>query len=106
MPYYGAARLGDTVITGHMCDGTTTIATGSQTVFINGRAAARKFDNLSLHTIESPNGCVPHLGTQVLGGQLDVLVQGLPLARVFTEADGPAGRVSSGSETVAVFSPV
>lgn len=106
MPYYGAARVGDTVITGHGCTSATTIASGSQTVFINGKPAARQFDNLTPHTIEDGTKCVPHVGTQVLGGQLNILVGGLPLARVFTEADGPAGRISSGSETVVIFSPV
>lgn len=107
MPYYGAARVGDSVITGHGCDTTTTIASGSQTVFIDGKSVARKTDDLTLHDLPGPLiGCVQHVGAEILDGQADVLVEGLPIARVNTEADSPGGRVSSGSETVAVFSSV
>lgn len=107
MPYYGVARVGDRVITGHGCDTTTSIASGSQTVFVDGQSVARQTDNLTLHNLPgSGTDCVPHIGAEVLGGQLDVLVEGLPIARVFTEADSPGGRVSSGSESVAVYSPV
>lgn len=106
MPYYGIARVGDRVITGHLCDTTTTIASGAQTVFINGSPAARKTDRLSPHTFLVGDDCVPHVGTVVLQGQMDILVEGLPIARVNSEADGPGGRVSSGSGDVAVFSQV
>jgi len=107
MPYYGAARVGDSVITGHGCDTSTTIASGSQTVFVNGQSVARKTDDLSPHTIPgSGSDCVPHIGAEVLDGQADILVEGLPMARVGTAADSPGGRVSSGSEDVVVFSPV
>ena len=107
MPYYGAARVGDSVFTGHSCDTSTTIMTGSQTVFVDGQSVARKFDNLRPHSIQgSGSDCVPHIGSEIIDGQGDILVEGLPIARVNTQADGPGGRITSGSSSVAVYSPV
>jgi uncharacterized Zn-binding protein involved in type VI secretion len=95
----GAARVGDAVATGHLCDTTTTIASGATTVLINGRPAARALDPLAPHTSGIPPICLPHSAV-VNAGRLDILVEGKPLATFGSSAD--AGSITSSSENVAV----
>lgn len=99
MPVQAVARKGDEVITGHGCDGTTTIATGSSNVFINNIPAARaEIDTLTAHTIPSGDDCVGHDGVIIAKGSLKTLVNNYPLARVKDQVD--AGAISKGSLNV------
>jgi uncharacterized Zn-binding protein involved in type VI secretion len=93
-----AARLGDSVATGHPCDGTTTIAGALQsTVYINGIIAAVDGDALAVHTILVGLLCVPH-GAVVNNGSSTVFVEGIKAARKDDSAD--ADKITGGSPNV------
>lgn len=95
-----AARIGDSVATGHACDTTTTIAGISQsTVRINSIIAAVRGDALAAHTILVGTVCVPH-GANVNAGSSTVRISGIPAARVGDSAD--AGSIISGSANVTI----
>jgi uncharacterized Zn-binding protein involved in type VI secretion len=82
-----AARIGDSVSTGHGCDATTTIAGALQsTVFINGIKAAVDGDALAAHTILSGSVCVPHSAV-VNNGSQTVFIEGIKAARKDDSAD-------------------
>lgn len=91
------ARKGDTVVTGHACDTTTTINEHSPNVFANGINVSRKGDALTVHTILSGEECVPH-SSKINAGSGTVYVNGIPLARVGDSAD--SGSIISGSGNV------
>jgi uncharacterized Zn-binding protein involved in type VI secretion len=99
-----AARVGDTVNTGHGCDTTTTIlATGAaSSVYINGLLAATQGADLALHQLPNPGtpppACVPHPGQKVNIGSSTVRVNGKSLARVGDSAD--LGSIRDGSSNV------
>ena len=96
-----AARITDTVVTGHGCDAVTTIASTLQsTVTIQGLLAAVVGAPLAPHTILSGGSCVPHPGQVVNSGSTKVFIGGISAARVGDSAD--LGAVSSGSATVLI----
>ncbi len=94
-----AARIGDTVATGHGCDTVTAIAgPGSPTVLINGTPAARVGDLTVPHTIGVPPICVAH--TSPIIGASTVLINGSPAAKVGDSVC--SGTITGGSPNVIV----
>jgi uncharacterized Zn-binding protein involved in type VI secretion len=95
-----AARLGDTISTGHGCDGTSTIAGALiSKVTIDGIIAAVIGDAIAAHTIPSGDACVSHSAT-VGGSSSKVKFEGIYAARVDDGAD--AGTITSGSPNVLI----
>lgn len=92
------AREGDSVSTGHGCDGTTTLDTPSQgTVFVEGKLVCRKGDSTVSHAVPEGDGCGSHTAT-ISGSSGTVKVAGVLVARVGDACD--AGSISSGASTV------
>ena len=95
-----AARLGDTISTGHGCDGTSTIAGALiSKVTIDGIIAAVFGDAIAAHDIPSGAACVSHSAT-VGGSSSKVKFEGIYAARVDDGAD--AGTITSGSLKVLI----
>ena len=95
-----AARLGDTISTGHGCDATSTIAGALiSKVKIDGIIAAVIGDAIAAHTIPSGAACVSHSAT-VGGSSSKVKFEGIYAARVDDGAD--AGTITSGSLKVLI----
>ena len=93
-----ACREGDSLSTGHICVGTTTLTTPAQsTVFANSILMARITDKTVPHPFPPNPPCANHTA-QVNVGSESVFVEGLPLARVTDSAD--AGEMTSGSVNV------
>ena len=74
------------------------IASGSATVFIDGRPAARKGDPVSSHLVPGSPLCKPH-APAIAGGSRSVFVDGRPLARVGDAVSGCTS-IGQGSGTV------
>ena len=91
------ARIGDPFSTGHPCDGASTIAQGSGTVFANGIAVSRVGDNSASHTILVGTVCVPHV-VPIAGGSGTVFANGIAVARIGDPID--AGAITGGSPGV------
>ena len=95
-----AARLGDTISTGHGCDDTSTIAGALiSKVTIDGIIAAVIGDAIAAHTIPDGDACVSHSAT-VGGSSSKVKFEGIYAARVDDGAD--AGTITSGSLNVLI----
>ena len=98
-----AARLGDTISTGHGCDGTSTIAGALiSKVTIDGIIAAVIGDAIAEHNIpdeDDEDACVSHSAT-VGGASSKVKFEGIYAARVDDGAD--AGTITSGSLKVLI----
>ena len=95
-----AARLGDTISTGHGCDGTSTIAGALiSKVTIDGIIAAVIGDAIAAHTIPSGAACVSHSAT-VGGSSSKVKFEGIKAARFGDGAD--SGTITSGSPNVLI----
>ena len=95
-----AARLGDTISTGHGCDGTSTIAGALiSKVKIDGIIAAVIGDAIAAHDVPSGAACVSHSAT-VGGSSSKVKFEGIYAARVDDGAD--AGTITSGSPNVLI----
>lgn len=93
-----AARRGDSLSTGHGCDGVSTLATpGQNKVFIQTRLAVRRTDKTVPHNIQVGISCVPHVAS-VNNGSSKVFIVGLAAARVGDSVD--SGRITSGSSKV------
>lgn len=93
-----AARIGDSVATGHGCDATTTIQGNLQgTVRVEGKLLAVRGDILAPHTILSGTVCVPHTA-YTSSGSSSVSAHGIAVCRVGDAAD--AGSITSGASTV------
>jgi len=93
-----AAREGDSVDTGHLCDTTTTLDTpGQRTVFINDILACRLGDLTVVHDIESGDACVPHTAP-ITASSSTVYIEGVLAARLDDACD--AGKIISGSPNV------
>jgi uncharacterized Zn-binding protein involved in type VI secretion len=91
-------RKGDSLSTGHICSGTTTLNTpGQSTVRANGILIARVGDSTVSHPFPPSPPCAPHVAS-VNAGSLTVRVSGLPIARVGDSAD--AGAMTSGSSNI------
>ena len=92
------SRKGDSLSTGHICVGTTTLDTpGQSTVRANSILIARVGDPTVSHPFPPNPPCANHTA-QVNVGSESVFVEGLPLARVTDSAD--AGEMTSGSVNV------
>jgi uncharacterized Zn-binding protein involved in type VI secretion len=91
------ARIGDTISTGHGCDGTTTLTGPSSDVFVNGLGVERQGDPTVVHRLTGRNCGVTHTAAVNVGSGT-VFVNGKPIARVGDSAD--AGSITSGSATV------
>jgi uncharacterized Zn-binding protein involved in type VI secretion len=75
------------------------IASGSPTVLINGRPAARAGDTSAPHLIPAGRRCVNHTAA-ITGGSATVLINGRPAARV---GDSLAGCTAIAQGSVNVF---
>jgi uncharacterized Zn-binding protein involved in type VI secretion len=92
----GVARIGDAVATNHGCAPTTTIASGSSDVLIDGIGAATVGDKTASHAVSGRYCEVLHTYT-LSSGSSSVFVNGKALLRV---GDGGSEKVSAGSGTV------
>jgi len=94
------SRKGDTLSTGHICTGTTTLDTpGQSTVKANGILIARISDPTVSHP-NPPNPPCPNHVAFVNAGSSTVRVAGLAVARIGDSAD--SGQMTSGSSNVFV----
>ena len=98
-----AARVGDSVFTGHGCTTTTKIVSGLDQgrVIIEGEPAAVVGMEMEAHTINNPAitpPCISHIGPVVNAGSATVLVGGKPLARTGDSAD--MGAITGGASKV------
>jgi len=92
------SRKGDSLSTGHLCTGTTTLDTpGQSTVRANSRLIARVGDPTVSHPFPPVPVCVPHVAN-VNAGSGTVRVAGAFVARIGDSAD--AGAMTSGSSNV------
>ena len=92
------SRQGDSLSTGHICVGTTTLATpGQSTVRANSILIARVGDPTVSHPFPPLPPCAPHVA-KVNVGSTTVRVCGLPIARVGDSTD--AGQMTKGSSNV------
>lgn len=91
------ARIGDPFVTGHPCDGASTIGQGSGNVFAEGIGVARQGDMSVSHLFLVGDACVPH-AVPITGGSGSVFINGIPCARVGDGIDG--GAISAGAGTV------
>jgi len=92
------ARKDDTVSTGHGCTGTTKLDTPTQTkVFVQGQLVACQGDKTIVHTIESGDNCVDHIG-YITGASSTVFIGGAKAAMKGDVCD--AGTITSGASTV------
>ena len=91
-------RKGDSLSTGHICTGSTTLDTpGQSTVRVNSILVARKTDPTVSHPFPPNPPCAPHVANVNVGSST-VRVAGLPIARVGDSAD--AGAMTNGSNNV------
>ena len=91
-------RKGDSLSTGHICVGSTTLAPpGQSNVFVNGKLMARKTDSTVSHPFPPNPPCAPHVA-KVNVGSSTVFCNGLAVARVGDSAD--LGEMTSGSSNV------
>ncbi len=91
------ARIGDSISTGHGCDGTTTLTGPSGDVFVNGLGVERQGDPTVVHRLTGTGCSVSHTAA-VNSGSGSVFVNVKPIARVGDSAD--AGAITSGSGSV------
>ena len=92
------SRKGDSLSTGHICTGTTTLDTpGQSTVRANGILIARVSDPTVSHPFPPLPPCAPHVAN-VNSGSTTVRVAGLAVARIGDSAD--SGQMTSGSSNV------
>ena len=92
------SRKGDTLSTGHLCTGTTTLDTpGQGTVFANSILIARITDPTVPHPFP-PNPPCPNHVANVNVGSSTVRVVGLPISRIGDSTD--AGALTTGSSNV------
>ena len=93
-------REGDSLTTGHGCDGTTTLDTSNQgvnNVYANGILIARITDPTVSHPFPPNPPCAPHVANVNVGSP-NVYVVGLKIARLDDSTD--AGALIEGSPTV------
>jgi uncharacterized Zn-binding protein involved in type VI secretion len=91
------ARIGDSIATGHGCDGTTTLTGPSGDVFANSLGVERQGDPTVVHALTG-RGCGISHTAAINVGSGTVYVNNKPIARVGDSAD--AGSITSGSPTV------
>jgi uncharacterized Zn-binding protein involved in type VI secretion len=91
------ARIGDSIATGHGCDGTTTLTGPSGNVFADGLGVERAGDPTVVHALTGRGCSISHTAA-INAGSGTVFVNGSPIARVGDSAD--AGSITSGSPSV------
>ena len=91
------ARIGDTIATGHGCDGTTTLTGPSGNVFAYNKGVERQGDPTVSHRV-SGRGCSVSHTAAINAGSANVFVNNKPIARIGDSAD--AGSITSGSPNV------
>ena len=92
------SRQGDSLSTGHICVGTTTLDTpGQGTVFANSILVARVTDPTVSHPFPPLPPCAPHVANVNVGSP-NVFVEGKAVARIGDSTD--AGAMTSGSGNV------
>ena len=96
----GAVRVGDSLSTGHICAGTTSLGGAAQsTVTVNGILAAVVGAPTVAHPFPPLPPCAPHVAN-LNAGSPNVTINGIPLGRIGDSAD--AGAMTSGSGNVIV----
>ena len=93
MPAVARKSGTDSVITGHLCDTTTTTDAGSSSVFVNGIGVCRSGDAITIHTIPVGQSCVAHTAF-INAGSSSVFADGFAIARLGDSAD--AGTITAG----------
>lgn len=96
----GVARIGDSVSTGHGCDGSTTITgpTGAgANVFVNNKPVECKGNPTVIHRYGGRRCSAQHEAA-INAGSPNVFVANIPLARIGDSCD--AGAITSGSSDV------
>ena len=91
------ARIGDSIATGHGCDGSTTLTGPSGDVFANNIGIERQGDPTVSHRVSGRNCSNSHTAI-VNAGSGSVFVNNKAIARLGDSAD--AGSITSGSPTV------
>ena len=92
------SRKGDSLSTGHICTGTTTLDTpGQGTCFANSILIARVSDPTVSHPFPPLPPCAPHVANVNVGSS-NVFVEGLSVARIGDSTD--SGAMTSGSGNV------
>jgi len=91
------ARIGDSIATGHGCDGTTTLTGPSSNVFANNIGIERQGDPTVVHRLTGRNCSVTHTAV-INAGSGNVFVNNKAIGRVGDSAD--AGSITSGSSNV------
>ena len=91
-----AARVGDTVATGHACAATTTLAAANHNVNIQGSNAVVVGDLTVAHGFVPPV-CAPHTAP-INAGSSKVTIGGIAAARQTDSCD--AGTITSGASKV------
>lgn len=91
------SRIGDTISTGHGCDGVTTLTGPSENVLVNNIGVERQGDPTVSHRVSGRNCSNSHIAV-VNAGSGTVFVNNKPIARIGDSAD--AGSITSGSPNV------
>jgi len=91
------ARIGDSIATGHGCDGTTTLTGPSTNVFANNLGVERQGDPTVVHRLTGKGCSVTHTAAINVGSGT-VFVNNKAIARIGDSAD--AGSITSGSPSV------
>lgn len=91
------ARQGDTISTGHGCDGVTTLTGPSGDVFANGIGIERQGDPTVSHRFGGRNCSAQHV-VSIAAGSGTVFVNNKPIARIGDSVD--SGAIAAGSPNV------
>lgn len=91
------ARIGDTIATGHGCDGTTTLTGPSNNVFANSKGVERKGDPTVVHRLTGLGCSVTHSAVINVGSST-VFANNKAIGRIGDSAD--SGAITGGSPNV------
>lgn len=91
------ARIGDTISTGHGCDGVTTLTGPSGDVLVNNIGVERQGDPTVVHRLTGKGCSVTHAAAINVGSGT-VFVNNKAIARIGDSAD--SGSITSGSPNV------
>lgn len=97
-----AARVGD-IIAGHDSCPAVAIRTGSPTVFVGGRPAARVGDVGNAHSCDNVEFLHPSHAPEIITGSAKVFINGRPAARVgdaTTCLDGITSTITTGDGSI------
>jgi uncharacterized Zn-binding protein involved in type VI secretion len=94
----GVVRIGDSLSTGHVCVGSTTLAGAAQgSVYVDGILAAVVGAPTVAHPAPPSPPCAPHVAN-LNAGSPNVFIEGIAVGRIGDSAD--AGSMTSGSGDV------